>query len=193
MYRLQGKGRGQEVRLLSIVKKLLWPLVIIIAVTLADQLTKLWVTANLDGQPPLQIAGDYIRLVLVHNFGGAMGTSFFPSYGYLILSLLMLPVLGYYVYRYSSVGAVVYPLASICGGAVGNVIDRLRFGKVVDFIDVDVPDINLFGFSLERWWTFNIADVAISAGLVWLIIYMVFLDSGRRRDTHQEAPSHIHE
>lgn len=161
------------------MKKLLWPLVIVVTVTLADQLTKFWVTAHLEGQSPLPIFGDYFRLILVHNPGGALGTALLPSAGYLVLSLLLLPVLGYYVYRCRDQRAIAYPLAFICAGAIGNVIDRFRFGRVVDFIDVDIPDINLFGFHLERWWTFNIADAAITCALVWLILYLLFHKQGK--------------
>jgi len=156
------------------VKKLIWPLVIVIAIVIADQLTKHWALANLTGQPSVSVFGEFIRLSLVYNEGGAMGTAFGPSTGYLIMALIILPILGYYLYRYRESAAVALPLSFIFGGAVGNVIDRIQFGHVIDFIDVDIPDINLLGFHLERWWTFNIADSAISCALVWLIIYMVF-------------------
>lgn len=64
------------------------------------------------------------------------------------------------------------PLSFIAGGAVGNIIDRIRFGYVIDFIDIDFFNINLFGYRLDRWWTFNIADSVISCSLVFLIVYM---------------------
>jgi signal peptidase II len=156
------------------VKKLIWPLVIVVSVTVADQLTKSWAIANLAGQPPISVLGEYVNLSLVYNEGGAMGTAFGPSTGYLIMALIILPILGYYLYRYRESGIVALPLAFIFGGALGNVIDRVRFGRVTDFIDVDIPDINLLGFHLERWWTFNIADACITCALVWLVIYMVF-------------------
>jgi len=62
----------------------------------------------------------------------------------------------------------------VAGGAIGNIIDRIRLEYVIDFIDVDIPDISLFGFHLERWWTFNIADAAISCSIVFLIIHLLF-------------------
>jgi signal peptidase II len=60
---------------------------------------------------------------------------------------------------------------------VGNIIDRIRLGSVIDFIDVDLPDIGLFGYELQRWWTFNIADSAITCGIVVLLVRMIV---GRR-------------
>lgn len=155
------------------MKKLLWPLVIMVALTLADQLTKSWAIANLSQQPPRQVLGDFVMFSLVYNEGGAMGTAFGSSTGYLIIALLILPLLGYYLYRYRESVTIALPLAFICGGALGNVIDRIRFGRVTDFIDVDIPDISIFGFQLERWWTFNIADAGITCALVWLVFYMM--------------------
>ena len=155
------------------MKTLTWPLVIIVALTLADQFTKSWAIANLSGQPSLQVLGEFVQFSLVYNEGGAMGTAFGSSTGYLIVALLILPLLGFYLYRYRESMAVALPLAFICGGALGNVIDRIRFGKVTVFIDVDIPDISILGFELDRWWTFNIADAAISCALVWLVFYMM--------------------
>lgn len=60
-------------------------------------------------------------------------------------------------------------LGSIMGGAIGNTIDRLFLGHVVDFIDVDLPD-----WMMERWPVFNIADSAVSVGVTLLIITLLF-------------------
>jgi signal peptidase II len=156
------------------VKKLLLPLAIIIIIAAADQLTKIWAVANLTGKPPVSIFGDFIMGSLIFNEGGAMGTSFWSSTGYLIITLILLPFLFFYLYRYRETKILSLPLAFIIAGAIGNVIDRIRFGKVVDFIDMDIPDINLFGFHLDRWWTFNIADASISCALVFLIFLILF-------------------
>ncbi len=59
-------------------------------------------------------------------------------------------------------------------GAIGNVIDRIRLGKVIDFLDVDFFDITIGSFQIERWWTFNIADAAISCSLMFLIGLYLF-------------------
>ncbi len=70
-------------------------------------------------------------------------------------------------------------LAVIFGGAVGNLFDRLAYGRVVDFMDVNIPDIpsfDLFFFSTPtfyRWPIFNVADVAVSLGMV-ILIYTIF-------------------
>ena len=92
---------------------------------------------------------------------------------------LSLGVSGYTNYRW--IPELTMPLALIAGGAIGNIIDRLRFGKVVDFLDFDFFDINLFGYQIDRWWTFNIADAVISCSIIFLLIRLIFF--------HHEKPS----
>jgi signal peptidase II len=159
---------------LNAVKKLIWPLVIIGGVTLADQLTKVWAVANLTDQPSRDLLGTLLRATLVYNDGGAMGTALVSSNGYMIISLILLPILGYYLWRARYAKALSLPLAFIMAGALGNLIDRIRVGRVIDFVDVDIPDVNVLGLHLDRWWTFNIADAAISCALTWVVIYMLF-------------------
>ncbi len=100
-----------------------------------------------------------------------MGTNFGSSLYYLVSSLLILFVVLYYMYANRTKRYLVYPLACIAGGAIGNIIDRLRLGQVVDFIDIDFFDMPFLG--IERWWTFNIADAAISCSIVYLLIRIV--------------------
>jgi signal peptidase II len=64
----------------------------------------------------------------------------------------------------------------IIGGAIGNLIDRLAFGSVTDFFDVDFPD-----FLMERWPVFNIADSSIVIAITILLIYTIFFESRRKR------------
>lgn len=115
-----------------------------------------------------------------------MGTNFGSSIYYLIAGLLILAFLLYYIYVNRSFRTFAFPLAFIAGGAIGNLIDRIRLGYVIDFIDVDFFDIDLFGFQLERWWTFNIADAAISCSIVFLIVYMLFF----HRHDDEESLAH---
>jgi signal peptidase II len=81
----------------------------------------------------------------------------------------------------------------IIGGAIGNLTDRtlygvifgegpLFYGKVVDFIDVDFFNIELWGFSISRWPVFNFADAAVSTGVILLLIFH------RRLSEKPEAP-----
>ncbi|RME29149.1 MAG: signal peptidase II [Candidatus Zixiibacteriota bacterium] len=167
------------------MKKLLLPAVVVFAVAVADQLTKLWALQHLGNGHSVSIIGRFFMLTLVYNQGGAMGTNIGSPVIYLVLAIVILPFLGYYIYRYRHYPVMSVPLALIAGGAIGNLADRLRLGQVVDFLDVDVPDITLWGYQLTRWWTFNIADAAISCGIAFLVIYIIFF--ARRHETGAET------
>lgn len=154
---------------------LIVPIVAILAIVICDQLTKIWAVSALTDQPPLEILGTALMFTLVYNEGGAMGTQFGSTTYYTIVAILILPFLGYYLWRYRTERATAWPLACILGGAIGNLIDRIRLGKVVDFIDVDIPDIHLPFFDLDRFWTFNIADSAITCAIVFMLLHMLFV------------------
>jgi signal peptidase II len=144
-----------------------------ILVILSDQATKLLILSNLAEGQTVSIIGDLLYFQFVYNEGGAMGTSLGPSWIYTVLTLAALALIGRYFIRDRSDGASIkVPLALIFGGAVGNLIDRIRFGKVIDFIDMDFPDIPFLG--ITRWWTFNIADAAITCGLVIFVVVLLF-------------------
>jgi signal peptidase II len=148
--------------------------VIIVAVVLADQLTKAWVVSALTNQPPRHIFGDALMFTLVYNEGGAMGTNLGSVNYYRIIALIILPLIGYYLWRNRHDRPFALPLAFILGGAIGNQIDRFRLGRVVDFVDVDVPDIHLSWFQMDRFWTFNVADSAITCAIVFVLLHVLF-------------------
>ena len=139
---------------------------------IADQASKAWALANLTERMSQSVIGDFLMFSLVYNEGGAMGTRLGPSGYYLGMALLILPLVLFYIYRNRFVLPISIPLSLIAGGAIGNLIDRVRIGRVVDFIDVDFFDISLGSFHLYRWWTFNIADAAISCAIVFLLLHM---------------------
>jgi len=134
----------------------------------------------------VEVLGRFFMLTLVYNEGGALGTSIGSSTYYLISSILILIFVLYYLFVNRNYTRIAYPLAFTAGGAVGNIIDRIRLGRVIDFLDVDFFDINLLGYHLDRWWTFNIADAAISCSIVFLLIN-VFLTRRRHAADPQES------
>lgn len=153
-------------------KKLIVSGLIILSVVIFDQVTKIMAINHLSSNPPVEVFGKFLMFSLVYNYGGALGTNLGPSIYYLISSALILFFVLYYLYKNIADNKVAIPLSFICGGAMGNIIDRVRIGKVIDFIDIDFFDIDIFGYQLQRWWTFNIADAAISCSLVFLLFYM---------------------
>jgi signal peptidase II len=91
-----------------------------------------------------------------------------------VVALLLLPFIAYYIYHYRHQPHFAWPLAFVAGGAVGNIIDRFRLGRVIDFVDVDFFGSG-FWFFPDRWWTFNLADAAISVAIVFLLIVTLFV------------------
>jgi signal peptidase II len=167
------KAKRADALPVSNLKALIVPAVIIFTVLILDQITKIWAVKYLTLNGSVEVLGQFLMLTLIYNEGGALGTSFGPSFYYLATSSLILVFVLYYIFVSRTARQTAYPLAFIAGGALGNIIDRIRIGKVVDWIDVDFFDINLFGYHLERWWTFNIADAAISCSILFLLVTML--------------------
>mgnify|MGYP006282295939 CR=1 FL=1 len=135
-------------------------------VLVLDRLTKRWIVDNLTLHEIIPVWGDFFRLTYTHNYGAAFGIDVgqYSRVFFLTLAVLALGVLMYlYVYTPLSRRLRLWALALVAGGAVGNIIDRVRFeAGVVDFLDVGVGSF--------RWPVFNVADMAVSVGAVLLMI-----------------------
>lgn len=132
----------------------------------------------------IPVAGDFLRITFIENPGMAFGIEVVD--GKLFLTLFSIVAsLGILLYLYvmrSEKLLFRLSLALILGGAVGNLIDRtfygviygesqLFHGKVVDFIDIDFFNIDLWGFYLTRFWVFNIADASVTIGVLMMLIF----------------------
>jgi signal peptidase II len=144
-----------------------------------DVVTKRFAESSLVPYVPKNVIDDILRFTLAFNAGGAMSLSLGPSsrWWFTLLSIATLFVLAY-MYRQTSPTdrLQLASLALICGGAVGNLIDRIRSPLgVVDFIDI--------GIGPHRFWTFNIADVGVTFGtaaLTWILCVRAARDERRR-------------
>jgi signal peptidase II len=159
-----GKYRGR-LRLLLIVAALV--------VTL-DQLSKLWINAN---RPQIELLPGFLDLHYVENTGAILGliqghTELFIALG--IAASVIILVFLYYFPPATTVGMLSFAL--ILGGAVGNLIDRIRLGYVIDFVSIHVQE-------LFHWPTFNVADAALTVGILTLIYY--FYKSGVFRKAYE--------
>jgi signal peptidase II len=158
-----------------------------LVIILADQITKSFIVAYLAEGQSVPLIGSLLRLTFIYNEGGALGTSLGPSWTYTILTLIALfLIVRYFVSSRSDGTFMKISLALILGGAVGNLIDRLRFGRVVDFIDMDFPNIPFM--HMTRWYTYNIADAAITIGLILFGLSIIF-----RKSTRGEPASNLPE
>jgi signal peptidase II len=143
-------------------------------VIMLDQLAKLWVDASFDlarrsvpsGEAggPTAVIGELVRIAKTYNDGGIFGLFDAAAPVLAVMSVLIIGGIGWYEWRHGSrLGPVVNTgLALLLGGALGNLIDRARFGHVIDFIDA--------GLGPTRWFAFNIADAAVSLGILLLFI-----------------------
>jgi signal peptidase II len=136
---------------------------LLLAVLSADQLSKSWALSALFTNGNQIVAAPFLNFTPVWNPGISFGMlADFPQVtGYAIPAFAVLVVIWLYFQLDQLSGIQRLGAGLIAGGALGNVIDRLRFDKVVDFIDV-----HLLGY---HWPAFNIADSAIFIGVVaWL-------------------------
>jgi signal peptidase II len=152
-----------------------------IAVVVSDVITKLIAEATLARRLPLSVIGDVVQLRLVYNQGAAFGLDVGENSRWVFfgLAIIALVVLGSMV-RSTRPGDRfrLLALALVCGGAAGNLIDRVRSAQgVVDFIDV--------GVGAWRWPTFNVADSAITVGAVALALSL--WQEGRAHQRVKEA------
>jgi signal peptidase II len=144
---------------------------VVATITGLDVFTKGWAEAGLTPlRFPHPVAGDWLRLTLVYNPGAAFGLNVgeHSRWVFMGLTVIALAILGR-LYLNTREGDLprTLALALVCGGALGNLLDRVRSGRgVVDFIDI--------GFGAARWPTFNVADMAVSSGavlLAWVLWY----------------------
>src|SRR5262245_39435692 len=137
--------------------------------------TKLWAEKRLDNfQPPLELWKDHVALVLAKNRGGAwgllQGTSENVRRPFFLLVSVAAIVFIMTLYRrlQPRQRALRWGLPLVLGGALGNVFDRIRYGHVIDFIDV-----HMFWKGVDHHWpTFNVADIAICIGVGLMAIDM---------------------
>ena len=148
--------------------QLFWPVAIVVVVL--DFFTKRAAMGALTYGQPQQVVGDYVRFTLGYNPGIAFGLSQYDSARPLLIIFTIIAVAGI-LWIYRTTDAVhkvqILALGMILGGAIGNLLDRFQRARgVVDFIDV--------GIGAARFWTFNVADSAITVGAVLLILSLLF-------------------
>ncbi|HSH45293.1 MAG TPA: signal peptidase II, partial [Longimicrobiales bacterium] len=139
---------------------------IMLVVVGLDVTTKLLVQNTFRLYQQVDVVGPYLRLTYIHNPGAAFGIHLgeYSRLVFLVLSLVALGALvGMYWFTPARDRVRLGAIALICAGAVGNLIDRVRSEQgVVDFLDVGIGDL--------RWPVFNVADIAVTTGAIFLAI-----------------------
>lgn len=140
---------------------------IAIGVVVLDQLSKAWIVGHLDpGAPPTQVLGDWLRIVYWKNSGILFGMLPQSAAAFAVVSLLVAGLIVLYHARAGRGVVTTIALGLLLGGALGNLLDRLRYGAVVDWVDM--------GIGSWRFYTYNVADACITTAIIMLIVMAVF-------------------
>jgi len=154
---------------------------IVTSIWILDRLTKWLVKKNFELGESVSVLGNFFLLTYVENKGGAFGIQLGGSSFYFVASIIVILYILLYLWRHPEDGRFSrISLALILGGAFGNLYDRALFRSVTDFFDFeffDIPPLKL-GFlqfdGMERWPVFNIADSAVTAGILLLLSASIF-------------------
>ena len=164
-------------------------LVTFLLIIVLDQLTKLLVmhylpwspespVYALEGKnPPICVIDGFFYIVHITNQGAAWGI--LSGQTYLLTSIALVTLAALWFFR-KQLGfeypAVQYAMGLFCGGIIGNLIDRICYGHVVDFLDVHLPIINY------RWPAFNVADCGIAVGVGLYIIVSFIIEHRQNKE-----------
>jgi signal peptidase II len=147
-----------------------WVLFLGLALTIVvvDRLSKAWVMASIEPGTAIRLIGDTLRLIYSRNDGALFGLlgSAAP-----VMAVVSLGVIGLIVWYHARSGRSLLlsaALGLLLGGAIGNLIDRIQLGYVVDWVDM--------GIGTLRFWTYNVGDAAITCAI--LLLLLIALKSG---------------
>ena len=143
-----------------------------------DRVTKAWVSENIPLGTARPVVGDYVRIVHAQNTGAAFGLLPERTTLLSVLSVVAVLAIVYYYRQIASNSSLVSAtLGMQLGGAFGNLLDRVRQGYVVDFVDVGIGDV--------RFWAFNVADSSIVVGIILVTVALWYEE--RRAATPKPA------
>ena len=152
-------------------------------VLLVDQATKRYIDRVMDLHGSITLVENYFNITYLRNKGAAFGILANSGYRlpfFILVSLIAIAVIALVFFRLrSDQNFTAFSLSLIFSGAVGNLIDRLRLGEVIDFLDVH--------WYAHHWPAFNIADSAICVGVFLLAIDM-FIEEKRQKTRQNENP-----
>ena len=136
-----------------------------VAIPLVDQVVKAWIVGTYDAGLAVPVLGDMVRIWLTHNTGALFGLFRDQAPIFALFSLGVIGIIVWYEAHAGRSLVVTMALGLLLGGALGNLTDRLRLGYVVDFVDL--------GIGTWRFYTFNIADTAISGAVLLLLLVAI--------------------
>ena len=149
--------------MISVKKARLCGYITALGVLALDQLTKRLALGALELHHPEAVLGNFLRFTLAWNQGAAFSMPWGGPLFLTIVTAAAVVMVSIFIWKLGKHSPLFLAgLGAILGGALGNLLDRFMYGKVVDFIDI--------GGTGWRWPTFNVADIAITVGGVILVI-----------------------
>ncbi len=133
---------------------------IILILTICDQLLKSWVASSIVLGGSKQLIPGIIELTNLRNSGAAWSIFEGQQTLFTIITIIAIIVIGYFIWQYRKNISMLIGLSLIMAGTIGNFIDRLRQGYVVDMFETTFINFPIF----------NIADMCLTIGVIWLII-----------------------
>ncbi|QXM05851.1 signal peptidase II [Crassaminicella indica] len=138
---------------------------LVLLIVILDQASKVMVQSKFLVNESVPIIKNIFHLTYVQNVGAAFGILKNQKMFFILMTIFVIGGIVLFLHKHKNWHKLVpYSLSLIVGGAIGNLIDRVRLGYVVDFFDFRI------------WPVFNIADISIVVGAVLLSYYLIFLD-----------------
>ena len=149
---------------------------IIVAIIALDQWSKWAIKTSFNLYQSEPVIQDLLHFTYVTNDGMAFGLSFPGGKHILLVMTILLTgfIIGFLWKEREGHPLVKYGLALILSGAIGNLIDRFLYGKVVDFLDLMIGDFH--------WYIFNVADSSVTIGMVLFIIHSIIYESSHLKN-----------
>lgn len=145
----------------------MWSFLLAGGILALDQLTKAVITATMTENQSLSLVGDLLQITFIRNPGAAFGLRIAPSTFHAVFSAVAAVVISWFLITLPK--KEYWPriaLAMVLAGALGNLIDRVRVGEVIDFIQVGLSETLI-------WPIFNVADMGVSTGVVLLMFFFL--------------------
>ena len=151
-------------------------IIIIVAIIALDQWSKWAIKTSFNLYQSKPVIQDLLHFTYVTNDGMAFGLSFPGGKHVLLIMTILLTgfIVGFLWKEKNGRPLIKYGLALILSGAIGNLIDRLLYGKVVDFLDLMIGNFH--------WYIFNIADSSVTIGMILFIIHSIYIEQKKTND-----------
>ena len=149
---------------------------IALLIIVVDQWTKWLVLKNMELGERISVIDPYLGWLSHRNRGAAWGMLEGQMWLFAIITVAVIIGILYYFHKHAK-GQPLFQLSLmvLLGGAIGNIIDRMLRGEVIDFVDVLIPVVN-YDFPI-----FNVADAALTIGVVLMIIYIIYDEKQQKK------------